>query len=90
MAEAGSAQQPAGSGVFSAADINHEMAERAAANAADDLRRKKSRRKRKNRRSKNCINLSIDRPINSDTAGAPRGRIWTKPSPGLSFSKRSV
>jgi len=47
MAEAGSAQQPAGSGVFSAADINHEMAERAAANAADDLRRKKSRRKRK-------------------------------------------
>ena len=35
------AAQPAGSGVFSVADINREMAEREAAKAADDLRHAK-------------------------------------------------
>jgi len=41
MSENRSAAQPAGSGVFSVADINREMADREAAKAADDLRHKK-------------------------------------------------
>lgn len=41
MSEHRSAAQPAGSAVFSAADINREMSEREAAKAADDLRHKK-------------------------------------------------
>jgi hypothetical protein len=41
MSENRSAAQPAGSGVFSAADIKHRMAEREAAKAAEELRHMK-------------------------------------------------
>ena len=41
MSEGRSAAQPAGSSVFSAADINRQMAEREAAKTAEDLRHKK-------------------------------------------------
>ena len=46
MSENRSAAQPAGSGVFSVADINREMADREAAKAADDLRQKKEPEKK--------------------------------------------
>ena len=41
MSEGRSAAQPAGASVFSAADINRQMAERQAAKTAEDLRHKK-------------------------------------------------